>query len=99
LFTGEVEEARRLTAESLRYAQELKPWHQAIPISVLGIVAYQQGNFLEAHRQLSEGLELWRSVGDPRGLVFTMTYMGMTTLAMKEYDRRKVNLDRKQPDR
>ncbi|PWB77815.1 MAG: hypothetical protein C3F07_00425 [Anaerolineales bacterium] len=89
LFTGEVEEARRLTSESLRYAQELKPWHQAIPISVLGIVAYQQGNFQEAHRQLSEGLKLWRSVGDPRGLVFTMTYMGMTELGMKEYDAAK----------
>lgn len=85
LFTGEIEEARRLAAESLRYAQELSPWHRAIPSSVLGIVDYQQGNFQEAHRQLSKGLELWRPVGDPRGLVFTMTYIGMTALAMKDY--------------
>lgn len=89
LFTGEIEEARRLTAESLRYSQKLKPWHQAIPVSVLGIVAYQRGKFQEAHRQLSEGLNLWRSVGDPRGLVFTMTYMGMTALGMKGYDSAK----------
>lgn len=89
LFTGEIEEARRLTTESLRYGQKLKPWHQAIPISVLGIVAYQQGNFQEAYRQLSEGLNLWRPVGDPRGLVFTMTYIGMTALAMKEFDMAK----------
>ncbi len=86
LFTGDVEEAHRLTTESLRYGQMLKPWHQAIPISVLGIVAYQQGNFQEAYQQLSESLNLWRSVGDPRGLVFTMIYMGMTALGLKEYE-------------
>jgi predicted ATPase/transcriptional regulator with XRE-family HTH domain len=86
LFTGEVEEARRLTVESLRYGQKLKSWHQAIPKSVLGIVAYQQGNFQEAYQQLNDSLNLWRFVGDPRGLVFTMTYMGMTALAMKNYD-------------
>jgi predicted ATPase/transcriptional regulator with XRE-family HTH domain len=89
LFTGEIEEARRLTAESLRYGQELKPWHQAIPKSVLGIVAYQQENFQESHQQLKDSLSLWRPVGDPRGLVFTMTYMGMTALAMKEYESAK----------
>jgi predicted ATPase/transcriptional regulator with XRE-family HTH domain len=89
LFTGEVDEARRLTTESLRYARKLNPWHQAIPISVLGIVAYQQGNLRDSHHQLSEGLNLWRTVGDPRGLVFTMSYMGMTALAMKEYESAK----------
>lgn len=85
LFTGEVEEARRRTAESLRYGQMLQPWHQAIPVSVLGIVAYQQGNFQEAYQQLTESLNLWRSVGDPRGLVFTMIYMGMTAIGLKEF--------------
>jgi predicted ATPase len=85
LFTGEVEEARRLTAESLRYGQMLQPWHQAIPISVLGIVAYQQGNFQKAYGQLSESLNLWRAVGDPRGLVFTMIYMGMSAIGLQDF--------------
>ena len=89
LYTGEVEEAQRLTFESLRYGRKLKPWHEAIPISVLGIVAYQQGKFQEAYQQLSEGLILWRSVGDPRGLVFTMIYMAMTAIAMKEHESAK----------
>jgi predicted ATPase/transcriptional regulator with XRE-family HTH domain len=89
LFTGEVDEARRLTAESLRYGQELKPWHQAIPKSVLGIVAYQQENFQESRQQLNDSLSIWRSVGDPRGLVFTMTYLGMTALGMKDYEAAK----------
>jgi predicted ATPase/transcriptional regulator with XRE-family HTH domain len=89
LFTGEIEEARKLTAESQRYGQKLKPWHQAIPKSVLGIVAYQQGNFQEAYQRLNDSMNLWRFVGDSRGLVFTMTYMGMTALAMKNYDAAK----------
>jgi len=92
LFTGEIEEARRYTLKSLSYGQKLNPWHQAVSISVLGIVAYQQGNFQEADQQLTKSLDLWRTVGDPRGLVFTMIYMGMTALALMEYESAKLIL-------
>jgi predicted ATPase/Flp pilus assembly protein TadD len=85
LFTGEVEEARRLTAESLIYAEMLKTWHQAIAISVLGIVEYQQGDFQEAYQRLTESLRRWRPVGDPRGLVFTMVYMGMAAIGLQDF--------------
>ena len=84
LMTGEVSEAGRLTAESLRYGQMLTPWHTAIPNSVLGIVAYQQGKLNEAYQKLNESLNIWRLVGDPRGLVFCMLYIGMTALALKD---------------
>ncbi len=73
-----------MTTESLRYGWSLTPWHTAIPVSVLGIVAYQQGNLKEAFRQLSDSLEIWRTVGDPRGLVFCMLYLGMTALALND---------------
>jgi tetratricopeptide (TPR) repeat protein len=84
LMTGEVAEAGRLTTESLRYGKMLTPWHVAIPVNVLGIVAYQQGNLQEARHQLTESLKIWRPVGDPRGLVFCMLYLGMTTLALND---------------
>ena len=70
--------------ESLNYSKALSPWHTAIPISVLGIVAYQQGNLDEAYHQLTESLNIWRTVGDPRGLVFCMLYLGMTAIALKD---------------
>jgi predicted ATPase len=82
LLTGDIPEAGRLTTESLRYGWSLTPWHTAIPVSVLGIVAYQQGSLKEAFWQLSESLEIWRSVGDPRGMVFCMLYLGMVALAL-----------------
>lgn len=84
LMTGEISVASQLTTESLRYGQTLTPWHTAIPISVLGIVAYQQRNLSEARQQLTESLEIWRAVGDPRGLVFCMLYLGMTTFALQD---------------
>jgi len=84
LMTGEISEAERLTTESLKQSKTLTPWHTAIPISVLGIVAYQQGRLTEAFQQLSESLEIWRSVGDPRGLVFCMLYLGMTAFALND---------------
>lgn len=70
--------------ESLNYGKSLSLWHTAIPISVLGIVAYQQGNLDEAYHQLTESLNIWRTVGDPRGLVFCMLYLGMTAIALKD---------------
>ncbi len=84
LMKGEVAEAGRLTMESLNYGKALSPWHVAIPISVLGIVSYQQGNVDEAYRQLTESLNIWRPVGDPRGLVFSMLYLGMAALALND---------------
>lgn len=84
LNTGEISEAGRMTMESLNYGKALSLWHTAIPISVLGIVAYQQGNLNEAYRQLTESLNIWRTVGDPRGLVFCMLYLGMTAIALKD---------------
>ena len=84
LLTGDIADAGRLTLESLRYGRMLSPWHTAIPISVLGIVAYEQGNLTEALQQLTDSLKIWRSVGDPRGLVFCMLYLSMTALVLKD---------------
>jgi tetratricopeptide (TPR) repeat protein len=84
LITGDTAEACDLTSESLRYGKKLTAWHTAIPVSVLGIVAYQQGKLSEAYQQLSESLGIWRPVGDPRGLVFCMLYLGMTALAAND---------------
>ena len=84
LLTGDIADARQLTLESLLYGQTLSPWHTAIPHSVLGIVAYEQGNLIEALQQLTDSLKIWRSVGDPRGLVFCMLYLSMTALVLKD---------------
>ena len=86
LMNGDILEAEKLTTESLNYGRTLSPWHTAIPISMLGILAYQQGNLAEAYQQLSESLDIWRSVGDPRGLVFCMLYLGMTTFALNKIE-------------
>ncbi len=83
LLTGDIAGAGRLTLESLHYGRMLSPWHTAIPNSVLGIVAYEQGNLSEALQQLTDSLKIWRSVGDPRGLVFCMLYLSMTALVLK----------------
>ncbi len=86
LIIGDIPEAERLTQISLEYGRTLKSsWHIAIPTSVLGIVSYQRGELEKARQQLTESLSIWRPVGDPRGLVFTMLYMGMSTLALKDY--------------
>lgn len=85
LIIGNIPEAERLTQISLEYGKKLKPWHTAIATSVLGIVSYQRGELEKARQQLAESLSIWRSVGDPRGLVFTMLYMGMSTLILKDY--------------
>ncbi len=84
LILGDIPEAERLTQISLEYGKKLETWHTAIPLSVLGIVDYQRGELEKARHQLAESLSIWRPVGDPRGLVFTMLYMGMTFFALKD---------------
>lgn len=84
LILGDIPEAERLTQISLEYGKKLETWHTAIPMSVLGIVDYQRGELEKARHQLAESLSIWRPVGDPRGLVFTMLYMGMTFFALKD---------------
>lgn len=86
LMQGDVSEAGRLTTESLNYSRSLTPWHTAISVNVLGIVAYQQGNLNEAYQQLIKSLNIWRSVGDPRGLVFCMLYLGMAAFALNRIE-------------
>ena len=86
LMQGEIAEAGRLTTESLHQSRSLTQWHTAISVNVLGIVAYQQGNLDEAYQQLTESLNIWRSVGDPRGLVFSMLYLGITTFALNRIE-------------
>jgi tetratricopeptide (TPR) repeat protein len=77
-------DAKNLTLESLNQARILgSQWHAAIPISVLGIIELQQGNATEAYQQLSESLKIWREVGDPRGLVFCMLYLGAAASVLR----------------
>jgi tetratricopeptide (TPR) repeat protein len=93
LMKGEIAEAERLTTESLNWSKSLSPWYSAIPINVLGIVAYQQGNLTKAYQQLTESLKIWRSVGDPRGLVFCMLYLAMTTFALDNIEQTRSVLE------
>jgi predicted ATPase/transcriptional regulator with XRE-family HTH domain len=83
LLNGDSVDAKRLTLESLASAHRLESqWHIAIPITTLGVIEYQQGNFAEAYRQLTESLTIWRTVGDPRGLIFCMLYLSSAALAL-----------------
>jgi hypothetical protein len=86
-LNGDVNEAKRLTLESLANAHQLgSQWHIAIPITMLGNLEYLGGNLDESYRQLQDSLEIWRAVGDPRGLIFCMLYLVTTLFAMGDLD-------------
>ena len=86
LLEGDISEAVRLTMESLACARQLdSAWHIAIPASVLGIVKLQQGMLAEAYHDLSANLEVWRGVGDPRGLIFCTLYLSQAALALGNF--------------
>lgn len=88
LVTGDLENSARLTQISLDHARAMDgQWHAAIAINILGIIEYQRGNLEEADRQLTGSLQLWRKVGDLRGLVFCMLYLSAASLALGNYDR------------
>lgn len=85
LFTGSYERSAELTKISLEHALALGlrgKWHTAISINILGIVEMQRGNPKAAYQQLADSLELWRAVGDLRGLSFCMLYLSAAALAL-----------------
>ena len=83
-FTGDFCEAERYVAKSLEYTGKLTPWHHAVSLSSLGIALYNQGKLDEAYQRFREGLDIWRSIGDPRGLCYCYLHMGLVTLALNE---------------
>lgn len=86
LLEGDLSEAVRLTMESLGCARQLdSAWHIAIPASVLGIVKLQQNELVEAYHELAATLDVWRGVGDPRGLVFCTLYLSQAALALENF--------------
>ena len=42
---------------------------------------------------MTKSLNIWRSVGDPRGLVFCMIYLGMTSFGLNDYSMTRSILD------
>ena len=83
LLKGDIPGAVHLTMESLACARQLdSAWHVAIPASVLGIVKLQEGKLAEAYQELAATLDVWRSVGDLRGLVFCTLYLSQAALAL-----------------
>jgi tetratricopeptide (TPR) repeat protein len=93
LFTGDIVGAPTLTTKALDYARKLNSsWHVAVAMSVLGIVAYQQERLNDGYQQLTESLKIWRTIGDPRGLVFCMLYLGMTNLALGDIPDARITL-------
>lgn len=88
LVTGDLEKSAQMTQISLEHAHVLgRSWYAAIAITILGIIEFQRGHLDQADRQLSRSLQLWREVGDLRGLVFCMLYLGAAVLALGDYDR------------
>jgi tetratricopeptide (TPR) repeat protein len=51
---------------------------------VLGIAAYNMGNLAEAHQTLSKSMEIWQSVGDPRGQCYCYLHLALVTFALNE---------------
>ena len=83
-LTGNFSEAKRLTSESLKYSEHLTPWHIAVSYSVLGIAAYNLGNLAEAYQTLTKSMEIWQSVGDPRGQCYCYLHLALVTFALNE---------------
>ena len=93
LVSGDFETSARMTQTSLEHARAFTgQWHAAISINILGIVEHQRGNLEEAFRQLTDSLEIWRTVGDLRGLTFCMLYLSSAALALGRIDTAKTTL-------
>jgi tetratricopeptide (TPR) repeat protein len=76
---GELDRAQAITLEGLACAQAAGDrWFEAYAILNLGYIEGLKGNYSQCFEQMLSGIELWRSLGDPRytalGLNYISTY-------------------------
>lgn len=57
-------------------------WYEGLALTELGTIAFAQGQLTDAYRLMREGLDKWRQVGDPRGLVFCINFLCQVTQAL-----------------
>lgn len=84
---GEYAESKRLYEESLRLceAQPCDPMEMARALNNLGLVADGLGDREEARRLYEEGLARFREIGNPWGIVVSLTNLGEAALARGDY--------------
>jgi tetratricopeptide (TPR) repeat protein len=72
-FSGDIEQARRLQAQSLALYRALGDrWETAYIASELGHATQNWGDFEEAGRLHQEALDIRRALGDPKGMIHSL---------------------------
>ncbi len=87
LMRGVSSEGRRWLQRARDAGAAVSPALRALALHVLGNLAQAQGDLEEAVRCFEESLELYREVGDTRGLTRDLGNLGVIALERGDYDR------------
>jgi predicted ATPase/DNA-binding response OmpR family regulator len=82
---GHQREGRRWLAEALSAGAQHSPAYRARALYGMGWLAYDQGDVAQAARFHREGLELFRQVGDNRGVAETLRGLGELMLSQRDF--------------
>jgi len=82
-----LQEAHGVLLNGLKISRNLgDKWLVAVHLGHLGMIAYTEGNYVEAERTLRESVALWRDIGDIRGMVFSLGTYAMVTARLNAFD-------------
>lgn len=84
---GELERSRALLSECLEASRiSNDEWFSAYAIFNLGYVNSLEGRYAEATIQMREGLEIWRTLGDPHSISLGLNYLAPTLIYLGHFD-------------
>lgn len=84
---GYFSEGRHWLAKALTLGRPAPTAERARALQGMGVLALNQGDYPNAKSCLEEGLEIWREIGDERGMAAALNTLGNLAWRHSEYDR------------
>jgi predicted ATPase/transcriptional regulator with XRE-family HTH domain/Tfp pilus assembly protein PilF len=84
---GQIGEGRGWLERGLRIDARLNPSVRAEALDVAAALAHNQGDYAVAGVELEESIELWRELGDRRGLMLSLNTLGIVAKDLGEHAR------------
>lgn len=85
-LNGDLERSGALLREGRAHAQATGDrWFEAYAIYNLGYIASLRGQYADGYAQMSDGMAIWRELGDPYSIALGLNYLTPTLVRLGKY--------------
>ncbi len=96
-LAGDLNEAQAIVQEVLACARAANErWYEAYAVMNLGYIGALRGEYESGYRQMSEGLALWREIGDPRSIALGLNFRSSAQVHLGHFTEAEQSLEESQ---